>query len=264
MESGQNPQSNLIDINRVIGHIPGTIPRSSAVGGVNPTKLSCDDLVVRHGFALGQMITRLIAINGSRTNTAIGFIGGTAGTGVYSPATDRMNVAIAGVDVCYFSPLGTGFTNVYSPTGIMDFGGATLVNIGGITANPRSYEIVGAYTPTIGATSAIALTIPLVLNAGLSSTWEFETKVMYVLSGSGGTLNGVYTFRTRGYLTSGGSTTPTISSAYDITRYENPALTGTLMEMTATLGAATVSVTGLAAQTIVWQAKSNVVRVESA
>ena len=264
MTNAWRPPSPLNDINRVIGHIPNPLQRGSSVGGVNPTKITCDDLCVSHGFALYDgMVTRFIATNGTATNTGIGFANGSLGSGIYSPAVDRINIAIAGADVCWFSPSGTGFTNVYSPTGTMDFGGAVLVNIGGITANPRSYEIVGNYVPTVGAVTATSLAIPLAPAAGLSGSWELTTKVIYVLGGSGGTINGVYTFHARVCLTHGGGTTPTIGSQYDITLYENPALTGSAVVLAGVAGFVNVNVTGIAGQTIVWQTKSAIVKVES-
>jgi hypothetical protein len=235
------------------------------VVGVNPIKITCDDLAVRRGLALnGSMITRFIAINGSITDTAIRFLYGTPGTGIYSPAIDRINISIAGTDVCRFSPLGLGVTNIFSPTGTIDFGGAALTGVASITPNPRAYELVGIATPTTGAVTASALNIPLVPTLGASATWELLVKVIFALDGSGGAQSGIHTFRARAYVSSGGSTTPTVTAQYDITRYENPALAGVAIALAPIAGSVNVAATGLAGVTIVWQAKCDVIKVESA
>jgi hypothetical protein len=256
-----------INTDTLFGHAQKTVAARDTViyfGGVNAVKITGDDLYLRNTFAIdGQVITRLTCIPGSLIRTSIGFTGSALGTGFYTPVADKICVAIGGVPVCCFGASGLEVTHVMSPTGTVDFGGATLVNISGIVVNPNSYSAVGTTVPTVGAVSVVALAIPLTPTAGLSGTWELVTKVIYVLGGSGGATSGVYTFRAIAYVTSGGSTTPTVSAPYDSTKYEAAPLLGAAVALTPVAGAVNVTVTGVAGLTIAWQAMSDIVRVES-
>lgn len=259
------PFASLGDINRILGCAANnsTPQRTTTVAGVNPIKITCDDLYIRKNLTIGGYVTtRLVITNGSASNTALGFLNGSIGTGFFSPGPDRICISIAGADVACFSALGVGLTHIHSPSGIIDFGGASLTNISGIIANPRAYEIVGSHVPTVGAVSANTLAIPLVPTAGLSGVWELTTKVVYALGGSGGAINGVFTFRVRAYITTGGAGIPVVSAQYDSTKYESPALLGTAVVMTPVAGAINVVATGIAGQTIIWQTKSEIVKVE--
>lgn len=257
------PIASLLEINDILGKVQRN-PQRVDVLGVNPIKITCDDLIVRNGFSVNGRIIRLVFANGSASSPSIGFANGNSGTGIYSPGVNQIAISIAGGNACAFTPAGVGVTNMFSPTGVIDFGGASLTGISGIIANPRAYTLVSTEVTTVGATSATGLAIPVALLPGLNATFELTTKVIYVLAGSGGAIHGVYTFRSRAFLATGGGTTPTIVGApYDTTLFENPALLGAAVSLAVVAGAINVVVTGLAGQTIIWQTKSDVVRVNS-
>lgn len=233
----------------------------SAVGGVNPTKITCDDLFVRNRFTFhGAMMSRIVALNGDAADTGIRFANGGAGSGFYSPAPDRIGVAIGGAPVAYFAPDGLGATNIFSPTGTIDFGGATLTGIGGITANPRAYEVVGEHVATAGLAPATILSIPVQPTAGMSGAWEFVAKVIYILAGSGGAISGAYSARIRAWRS--GEAMPGISARYDETQYEDAGLIGCAIDFVSAAGAVNIRATGIDGESVVWQAKVSAVKVE--
>lgn len=255
--------ADLAAINAPLGRTASAVPLRSQVNGTNLSRGMFEDVIIERTLALGRMVSRLIAIDGTALNTGIGFASGGAGSGLHAGG-GNICMAIGGVDISCWTPTGLAAAKIYGPAGTIDFGGSTLVNIAGIVINPGSYEVVGLPVTTVGAVTVNSLTVPTTPTTGLSANYDMVIKVIYVATGTGGVTNGVREFRTRVYQTIA-SVTPVVGAAYDQTIYEDAPLLGCGVSAVAVLGgnALHVEVTGCAGQTVKWQARAGIVKVES-
>lgn len=263
------PQANIREINQILGNARVTKSGIINVGGVNPEKLTCDELLVRGYIRLvGGMGTSLSAINGALANTAIRFAHSSPNTGIYSPAPDRICTAILGTPIMCCTSTGLAVPYIYSPTGIIDFGGSTLTNF--TTApNPNAYTLIGTKVQTVGAATAIALVVPLTC-ATTTCAWELTTKVEYtsVTDDPDARDNGTYTFRIRAWNPNIGPPFAqlAISAQYDITRYHTPSFVGISVTAVVVGTNVNIQVRGVGAPaplTINWVAKCDIVKIDT-
>lgn len=269
--TARNPKASLDDFNRVAGKVQTFVPASQSlrtnVTGLNPIKITCDELLVRNILSLrGRIATQLELTNGTKNDTALRFGYGGVNSGFYSPSKDHICISIAGTPTACFTPTGLSVPRIYGPSGIIDFGGSTLTNVGAIMTNPGAYTLVGNPVTTAPTATTNALTIPLV--AGTTRrAWELLVKVIYLENalGSDPAINGVYTFHVRAYMS---ITTPpitglTVTPQYDVTKYHKPAFVGTSVAAVPVAGGVEIRVTSNATMTINWQAKCDVMMVTS-
>jgi hypothetical protein len=244
--------------------VMGRTSSEGSVGGMNPVKLTCDDIVIRQSMTvLGHMSARIVCAPGSATEPSIVF--GNAGAinaaGIYGTNT-TVSFAVGGANVGTFDTTGLALDALRGTSGTIDFGGSTLVNIAGIVINPGSYEVVSDPVITVGAVDAVALAIPVVPHdITKNCILEASVKSIAVMLGTNGAENGVFDFRVRIVLEVG-ETVPIASVKYEISNYHSAGLVGAGIDIDPETAVANVVATGIAGGSIMWQTRAYIVRVE--
>lgn len=265
----RNTKASIEDFNRIARKVQTFVPASQSlrtdVTGLNPIKITCDELLVRNVLSLrGRVANPLELTNGTKNDTALRFGHGGVNSGFYSPSRDHICISIAGTPTACFTPTGLSVPRIYGPSGTIDFGGSTLTNVGAIITNPGgAYTLVGNPVTTEPRATINALTIPLEAGSNRRA-WELLCKVIYIedVSGYDPTMNGVYTFHVRAYMAE-----PiigiTVSPQYGVTTHHNQDFDGTKIEAVPVDGGVEIQVTSNATMTINWQAKCDVMMVTS-
>jgi hypothetical protein len=244
--------------------VMGRASAEGTVGGMNPAKLTCDDIVVRRNMTiLGSMSARIVCAPGSAIEPSIVFSGASAinMAGIYGTSM-AVSFAVGGANVGTFDSVGFVADAIRGTSGTIDFGGSTLVNVAGIVINPGSYEIVSNPVITVGVVDAVALAIPIVPhNVTKNCVLEISVKTIAVVLGTGGAENGVFDFRVRASLEVG-ETVPVVSAKYEISNYHSAGLTGAIINADPDTGVVNIVATGIAGGSVSWQTRANIVRVE--
>lgn len=256
----QRPVATVETMNDVMGRTSA----EGTVGGMNVTKLSCDDFVVRRSLTvLGYISSRVTCAPGSASYPSIVFSNtGLPGTaGIYGTST-TVSFAVGGTNMGTFDSTGLALDALRGTSGTIDFGGSTLVNIAGIVINPGSYEVVSNPVVTVGATTAVALEIPVVPHdVTKNCILEASVKAIAVVQGTSGAENGVFDFRVRIVLEVG-ETVPVVSAKYEIGNYHSAGLTGASIDPDPESGLINIIATGVAGSSVSWQTRANIVRIE--
>lgn len=161
----QARQATLCDINRILG-ISGPIdpenPNSVQVTGIHPLRITTSELTVTQKFSLlGSFDTKVTLPVGTAADPCIKFVGAAAGTGIYAPSTGGVSVSIGGTDKILFADDGVHVTDIFSPSGVIDFHGSAVANVTGWT--PSQWSKTVAMTDMIVTTDdtpTVLLTIP--------------------------------------------------------------------------------------------------------
>ena len=177
-----------------LGSVFGLIPEADGQKTVNfiivnrvyAHSIYCDGLITGNGFYTlsgGNNTTSIQVVDGTVSAPPMSFIS-SPNTGIYRTAGGSIGFAISGVNVL---SLGTASAVFYTPiitpsgvpfvitsgTGTVDFGGASLVNVGGITTNPNRYEVIApASVITVDATQTVLYNIPTVVDASYTITTD--------------------------------------------------------------------------------------------
>ena len=251
-------RANNAQINEILGNVPGPQTHQVSVRGVNPVTITCDDICIRDRMTFyGRMATPFTAIGGDLSHAGIRFTTGHANTGLYSPDVDKFCAIVAGVPVTCFTTTGMAVQNIYSPTGIINFGGSTLTNFT-MTPNSNAYTLVGTQVQTPANGTVNSLTVPLICPVG-ANAWELISKTEYTVdTGTGSQQNGVYTFHLRAWNTAAGPLS--INAQFDITKHHTPAFVGTQVKAVVVGSNVEIQVTGNAS-VINWLTKCDVIKV---
>lgn len=143
--------------------------------------------------------------------------------------------------------------SINSSTGVIDFNGATLTNVAGITSNPNRYEVIAsAPVTTINATPTTLYVIPTITNAAytLSSTiacvdnTDNTSTAGLIVSAKGKNIGGVIT----------------VSATMELNTAIDAPLTGIQVVHTASGSNIAVTVTGLVGHNLKWFGATNVTR----
>jgi hypothetical protein len=257
--SRNSQQAGLPEINVILGR-SNAGPQVSVVG-VNPEKITCDELIVGHRASFDGVIIRANFAAGSRANPTITFVGTSAG---FYAAGGSLHVVNSGALIASFAPDAFQLTNIASPSGIIDFHGATLVNVSGIVVKPGAYDIIGDPVTGSGADDIEVLDIPLAVTSGMSGTWEFNVSVIFALRGSNGAISGSISFRARVYIASAAPTVVNITNGrYVTSQYCDEQLADTNARIVTRASGARIIANGIAGVEIVWQAQCGVMMVQS-
>lgn len=264
----RNTKASIEDFNRIARKVQTFVPASQSlrtdVTGLNPIKITCDELLVRNVLSLrGRVANPLELTNGTKNDTALRFGHGGVNSGFYSPSRDHICISIAGTPTACFTPTGLSVPRIYGPSGTIDFGGSTLTNVGAIITNPGgAYTLVGNPVTTGPNATTNALTIPLEASSPRHA-WELLCKVIYIEeAGYKPAINGVYTFHVRAY-TDPSIAGITVTPQYNVTTHHHQDFAETSIEAVPVDGGVEIRVINNATMTINWQAKCDVMMVTS-
>jgi hypothetical protein len=256
--------ATLAEINAVLGTTPrGAL--SASVAGMTPDKIRCSEILVADRMAMtGHMTTHFIAANGSPTDASLSFVNGDRGTGIYSSAAGIFSAVSGGQVIATIAPAGLGITHLYSPTSVIDFGGATITNIGGMDiTNSWSFSVnPTAPVTTSDATPTAILTIPMVpVGPPCDVIYDMRAHVVFASNLAPTSPNGATTFRARIKLLHPAAV-PTVSPLYDESLYIDQQLATATVTITPISSAIQITATGIAATSITWTAMCSIVRTE--
>lgn len=159
---------NSVIINRVYAH-----------------SIYCDGLITGEGFITingGNNTTMVSLNNGSVSAPSLSFIDAT-NTGIYRNGSGNVAITYLGSNVLALGTTAKFSVPIETPVGVplvltsgtntVDFGGASLVNVGGITTNPNRYEVIApASITTTDATQSVLYTIPTVIDSSYTITTD--------------------------------------------------------------------------------------------
>lgn len=158
---------------------------SVIVNRVYAHSIYCDGIITGEGFITingGNNTTKISLIDGTVSSPAMSFISAPS-TGIYRTGTGELGFAYSGVNVLSLGTSATFSVPIETPTGVplvltsgtgtVDFAGASLVNVGGITTNPNRYEVIAPSSiTTTDATQTILYNIPTVIDASYTITTD--------------------------------------------------------------------------------------------
>jgi hypothetical protein len=180
---------NFEELQGVFGLVPedgGTRVNSIIINRLFANSIYCDGLITGEGFLTingGNNITSIQVVDGSVSAPSMSFIN-SVNTGIYRTGDGSIGHTVNGSNVLslgsasavFYTPISTpiGVPLVLtSGTGTVDFGGASLVNVGGITTNPNRYEVIApASLITADATPSILYNIPTIVDASYTITTD--------------------------------------------------------------------------------------------
>jgi hypothetical protein len=158
---------------------------SVIVNRVYAHSIYCDGLITGQNFSTingGNNITSVQVIDGSVSAPSLSFINAT-NTGMYRMAGGNIGFTVSGANTLSLGSSATFYVPIETPVGIplvltsgtgtVDFAGATLTNVGGITSNPNRYEVVAPSSiTTTDATPSILYNIPTVIDSSYTITTD--------------------------------------------------------------------------------------------
>lgn len=274
-----NPPSGIKDTNdlnvlrraEISAIIAQTTPNGDRqINGVVAPKISGKQLYITGDAYIHGLIKTPLNLtsgirfpDGSASAPSITFVND-PDTGIYRDSSGNVNFTSNGIPMAVIGPTlqtnvpittPSGQNLVINPDGpSVDFSGKTLINIGGLSTDPNSYEIVGGEILTTNATPVVGLTISTVTNASYNIHVEIVRANV-----SDNTSAGNHSLYTRGKNIGGvaSATTPYI----EFENNSDAGVASALANFQVSGSNINVMFVGINATNIKWRAVAKIVRV---
>lgn len=238
---------------------------SIKVNNVWTKRLYCEGLIFANGFNLisGGGASGTIALDDGSVATPSMYFTNSPQTGIYRSGN---NVAFAsgGVQTLSVGSSIIASSTITSPpaqnlsinssTSVIDFNGATLTNVGGITSNPNRYEVIATVpVTTINATPTTLYVIPTITNAGYTISSD-----IVCVDNTDNTSTGGLIVSAKGKNLGG---TVTVSATMELNTAIDAGIAGIQVVHTASGTNIAVTVTGLVGHNLKWFGATTVTRL---
>jgi hypothetical protein len=249
------PHANVHEINNILGRNRISSPIIT-VDGVNPKRITSDEIVTKRIHATDIYMAPARFDAGRAEQPSIIFREAHPLTGIYTTRPERaICIAYEGRPIATFGPIGVVLSDIVARNSVIDFHGATLANIGEITTNTGSYELVGDPITSVGD-GTVLISRELFVPRFNGSVWDIYARIVYMQCDNL-TISGATTFYAR--ISRMGTAAMIIGAQYNKTNYCSAELSGITMSLRADGDYLVLESPGVAGLTISWQATYRVI-----